>query len=99
MVEAESFVELGAMKDKFESSKPNGKCNGERNYEKYKEGHSDNGNNTGSTSGNGKPRDANRGSNNPRDKGKKIKCFLCQGPHMAQECPEEIDDFDDKKER
>ncbi|MBA0756244.1 hypothetical protein Gogos_021298, partial [Gossypium gossypioides] len=78
----QSFVELGPTKDKFESSKPNGKGNGERNHEEDEEGHSDDGNNTYSTSGNGKPRDAKRGSNNPRDKGKRIKCFLCQGPHM-----------------
>ncbi|MFQ6669438.1 hypothetical protein Gotur_034687, partial [Gossypium turneri] len=40
-----------------------------------------------STSGKRKPRDAKRGSNNPRDKGKMIKCFLCQGPHMVQKYP------------
>ncbi|MBA0819834.1 hypothetical protein Gohar_019622, partial [Gossypium harknessii] len=58
MAEAESFVELGLTKDKFESSKPNGKRNGERNHEEDEEGHSDDGNSTDSTSGNGKPRDA-----------------------------------------
>ncbi|MBA0761366.1 hypothetical protein Gotri_024022 [Gossypium trilobum] len=25
-----------------------------------------------------------------RDKGKRIKCFLCQGPHMARKCPKKI---------
>ncbi|MBA0788870.1 hypothetical protein Gotri_025970 [Gossypium trilobum] len=83
MAEAKSFVELGPTKDKFESSKPNGKGNSERNHEKDGEGHSDDGNSTDSTSGNGKPRDAKQGSNNPRDKGKRIKCFICQGPHMT----------------
>ncbi|MBA0654440.1 hypothetical protein Goklo_021446, partial [Gossypium klotzschianum] len=84
MVEAESFVELGPTEDKFESSNPNGNGNGERNHEEDEEGHNDDGNSTDSTSGNGKPRDAKRGSNNPRDKGKRIKCFLCQGPHMVR---------------
>ncbi|MBA0624778.1 hypothetical protein Godav_010069 [Gossypium davidsonii] len=83
MAEVESFVELGPTKDKFQSSKPNGKGNGESNHEEDEEGHIDDGNSTDSTSGNGKPRDAKRGSNNPRDKGKRIKCFICQGPHMA----------------
>ncbi|MBA0776719.1 hypothetical protein Gotri_011678 [Gossypium trilobum] len=87
MVEAESFVELDPMKDKFESSKPNGKGNGERNHEKDEEGHIDDGNNIDSTSGNRKPRDTKQRSNNPRDKGKIIKYFICQGPHMARKCP------------
>ncbi|MBA0754275.1 hypothetical protein Gogos_021584, partial [Gossypium gossypioides] len=46
MAEAESFVELGLTKDKFESSKPNGKGNDERNHEEDEEGHRDDGNNT-----------------------------------------------------
>ncbi|MBA0801373.1 hypothetical protein Gohar_011743, partial [Gossypium harknessii] len=58
MAEAESFVELGLIKDEFESSKPNRKGNGERNHEDDKEGHSDDGNSIDSTSGNKKPRDA-----------------------------------------
>ncbi|KAG8498201.1 hypothetical protein CXB51_006628 [Gossypium anomalum] len=103
MAEAESFVELGPTKDKFESSQPNRKGNGERNHEEDEEGHSDDGHSTDSTSGNEKPRDVKRGtdslsgnerprdakqrSNNPRDKRKKIKCFLCQGPHMLRKCP------------
>ncbi|MBA0797621.1 hypothetical protein Gohar_008298, partial [Gossypium harknessii] len=37
MAEVESFVELGLMKDKFESSKPNKKGNGERNHEEDEE--------------------------------------------------------------
>ncbi|MBA0630106.1 hypothetical protein Godav_002234 [Gossypium davidsonii] len=78
MAEAESFVELGPTKDKFESSKPNGKGNGERNHEKDEERHSNDGNSTDSTSGNRKPRDVKRGSNNPMDKEKRIKCFICQ---------------------
>ncbi|MBA0573776.1 hypothetical protein Golob_001033 [Gossypium lobatum] len=44
MAKAESFVELGPTKDKFESSKPNGKGNGERNHEEDIEGYSDDGN-------------------------------------------------------
>ncbi|MBA0726077.1 hypothetical protein Golax_001927 [Gossypium laxum] len=87
MAEAESFVELSLTKDKFESSKPNGKGNGERNREKDEERHNNDGNNTDSTSGNRKPRDVKRGSNNPMDKGKRIKCFLCQGPHMTRKYP------------
>ncbi|MBA0609921.1 hypothetical protein Godav_010846 [Gossypium davidsonii] len=75
MAEAESLVKLGPTKDRFESSKPNEKGNGERNHEEDEEGHSDDGKSTDSTSGNEKPRDA---SNNPRDKEKRIKCFLCQ---------------------
>ncbi|KAG8482796.1 hypothetical protein CXB51_024201 [Gossypium anomalum] len=88
MAEAESFVEPGPKKNKFESSKPNGKGNDERNHEEGEEGHNNDGNNTDSTSGNGKPRDAKQRSNNPRDKGKRITCFLCQGPHMMskEEC-------------
>ncbi|MBA0763795.1 hypothetical protein Gotri_013201 [Gossypium trilobum] len=86
MAEAESFVELGSTKNKFELPKPNKNGNGERNHEEDEEGHSDDGNSTDSTSGNGKPRDAKRGSNNPRDNGKMIKCFFCQGPHMARKC-------------
>ncbi|MBA0574792.1 hypothetical protein Golob_023978 [Gossypium lobatum] len=58
MAEAESFVELGPMKDKFESSKPNGKGNDERNHEEDEKGHNNDGNSIDSTSGNGKPRDA-----------------------------------------
>ncbi|KAH1114000.1 hypothetical protein J1N35_007378 [Gossypium stocksii] len=38
MSKIKSFVELGLMNDKFESSKPNGKSNGERNHEKMKRG-------------------------------------------------------------
>ncbi|KAH1098525.1 hypothetical protein J1N35_015446 [Gossypium stocksii] len=87
MVEVESFVELGPTKYKFKSSKSNGKGNGERSHEKDKEGHSDDDNNTGSTSGNGKQRVEKRGSNNPRDKGKRIKYFICQEPHMARKYP------------
>ncbi|MBA0575386.1 hypothetical protein Golob_024387 [Gossypium lobatum] len=87
IVEAESFVELGLTKDKFESSKANGKGNGERNHEKDEEGHSDDGYSIDSISGNRKPRDAKQGSNSPRDKRKRIKCFICQGPHMEQKCP------------
>ncbi|MBA0575089.1 hypothetical protein Golob_025174, partial [Gossypium lobatum] len=86
MAEVKSFIELGPTKDKFELSKPNGKGNGERNHKKDKEKHSDDGNSIDSTSGNGKPRDAKRGLKNPRDKGNRIKCFLCQGPHMARKC-------------
>ncbi|MBA0787273.1 hypothetical protein Gotri_025036 [Gossypium trilobum] len=86
MAEAESFVEIGPTRDKFESSKPNEMGNGERNHEEYKERHSDDGNSNDYTSGNGKPRDVKRGSNNPRDKGKRIKCLICQGPHMARKC-------------
>ncbi|MBA0615521.1 hypothetical protein Godav_015646, partial [Gossypium davidsonii] len=37
MTEAESFVELSPMKDKFELSKPNEKGNGERNHEEDEE--------------------------------------------------------------
>ncbi|MBA0576646.1 hypothetical protein Golob_027520 [Gossypium lobatum] len=58
MAEVESFVELGPTKDKFKSSKPNGKGNGEINHEEYEEGHNNDGNSTDSTIGNGKPRDA-----------------------------------------
>ncbi|MBA0845198.1 hypothetical protein Goarm_005854 [Gossypium armourianum] len=86
MAEAESFVKLGPTKDKFESSKPNKKGNGERNHEKDEERHSNDGNSTDSTSGNRKPRDVKQGSNNPIDKGKRIKCFLCQRPHMTRKC-------------
>ncbi|MBA0751280.1 hypothetical protein Gogos_000215, partial [Gossypium gossypioides] len=78
----QSFVEFGLTKDEFESSKPNGKGNGERNHEEDEEEHSDDRNSTDSTSGNEKPRDAKYGFNNPRDNGKRIKCFICQGPHM-----------------
>ncbi|MBA0783215.1 hypothetical protein Gotri_000969, partial [Gossypium trilobum] len=63
------------------------KGNGERNHEEDEEGHINDGNSTDSTSGNGKPRDVNQESNNPRDKGKMIKCFICQGPHMVRKCP------------
>ncbi|MBA0755063.1 hypothetical protein Gogos_022246, partial [Gossypium gossypioides] len=39
MAEVESFVEISSTKDKFESSKPNGKGNGERNHKEDEEGH------------------------------------------------------------
>ncbi|KAK8314288.1 hypothetical protein V6Z12_D01G162100 [Gossypium hirsutum] len=90
MAEAESFVELGPAGDKLEASKPNGRGNGERNHEEDERGHSDGGNSTDSTSGNGKPRDAKRGLDNPRHKRKKMKCFICQGPHMARKCPNKV---------
>ncbi|MBA0854150.1 hypothetical protein Goshw_026654 [Gossypium schwendimanii] len=82
-MEAESFVELGPTKDKFKSSKPNGKGNYEGNRKKDEEEHNNDDNSTDNTSGNGKPRDAKRRSNNPRDKRKGINCFLYQGPHMT----------------
>ncbi|MBA0620975.1 hypothetical protein Godav_006637 [Gossypium davidsonii] len=78
MAEAKFFVELDSTKNKFESSKPNGKGNGERNHEEDEEGHSDDDNSTDNTSCNGKPRDAKWGSNNLRDKRKMIKCFIFQ---------------------
>ncbi|KAK5811540.1 hypothetical protein PVK06_026881 [Gossypium arboreum] len=83
IIELESFVELSPTKDNFESSKPNGKGNNEGNHEKDEEEHNNDDNSTNNTNGNGKPRDAKRRSNNPWDKGKRIKCFLCQGPHMT----------------
>ncbi|KAH1063817.1 hypothetical protein J1N35_028804 [Gossypium stocksii] len=84
IAEVESFVELSPTEDKLVSSEPNGMGNGKKTHGKDEEGHSDDSHSTGSSSGNEKPRDAKKGSNNPRDRRKKIKYFLCQGPHMLR---------------
>ncbi|MBA0689047.1 hypothetical protein Goari_006797, partial [Gossypium aridum] len=53
MMVTESLVELVPMKDRFESSKFNGKDNGGVDHEEDEEGHSDDGNNSKSDGGNG----------------------------------------------
>ncbi|MBA0749883.1 hypothetical protein Gogos_003759 [Gossypium gossypioides] len=73
-------VKLGLRKDKLGSSKSE-----ERDVcEKvHKEGIVD-GNSNNDNSGNGKPR---VGKKKPKRKRGKLKCFLCDGPHMLKKCP------------
>ncbi|KAH1082521.1 hypothetical protein J1N35_022282 [Gossypium stocksii] len=85
MMVAESLVELLPMRDKFESSKPNGRGNGVY-HEKDREGHSYYGSGSGSDGGNEKPRNGKRRPNSPKEKRGKLRCYFCDGPHMKIDC-------------
>ncbi|MFQ6663574.1 hypothetical protein Gotur_031053 [Gossypium turneri] len=82
MMVVESVVKLGLGKGKLGSSKPEkrGVCEID-----HKEDIVDgNGNGNGDNGGNGKPRVEKKKSKRKRDK---LKCFLCDGPHMLKKCP------------
>ncbi|MBA0615600.1 hypothetical protein Godav_015723, partial [Gossypium davidsonii] len=74
---AESVVKLGLGKDKLGSSKSEERGVCEKDH---KEDVVD-GNGNGDNGGNGKPRVWEKKPNKKRDK---LKCFLCDGPHMLK---------------
>ncbi|MFQ6624813.1 hypothetical protein Gotur_003232, partial [Gossypium turneri] len=80
MMVVESVVRLGLGKDKLGSSKSEerGICEVD-----HKEDVVD-GNGNGNNSGNEKPRVVKK---KPKRKRDKLKCFLCDGPHMLKKCP------------
>ncbi|KAG8474172.1 hypothetical protein CXB51_034125 [Gossypium anomalum] len=80
VVKAESFIEFGLRKDKFESSKPKEKSNCGGNHE---EDGNENGGNSKNDS-NGKPPNGKWKPIN-RLKGL-VKCFFCDGLHMVKDC-------------
>ncbi|MFQ6630455.1 hypothetical protein Gotur_009256 [Gossypium turneri] len=84
MMVAESLVELILRRDRFESSKPNGKGNGRGDHEEDKEGHSNDGNDSSNDDGNGKQRNKKWKPNNLKEK-RKIRCYLCKGSHMKKD--------------
>ncbi|KAH1091744.1 hypothetical protein J1N35_019001, partial [Gossypium stocksii] len=86
MMVAKSLVELVSSRDRFESSKPNGRGNGGY-HEKDREGHSDDGNGSSNDDGNGKPRNGKWRPNSSKEKKGKLRCYLCTGPHMKRGCP------------
>ncbi|MFQ6669530.1 hypothetical protein Gotur_034743 [Gossypium turneri] len=78
MTIAKSVVKLSLGKDKLGSSKSKerGICEKDHKEDNDGNGISDNG-------GNGKPRVGKKKPNRKRDK---LKCFLCNGPHMLKKC-------------
>ncbi|MFQ6657272.1 hypothetical protein Gotur_027016 [Gossypium turneri] len=80
MMVAESVVKLGLGKDKLGSSK----CEERGVCEIDHEEDIVDGNGNDDNSGNGKPR---VGKKKPKRKKDKLKCFLCDGPHMLKKCP------------
>ncbi|KAK5832319.1 hypothetical protein PVK06_016120 [Gossypium arboreum] len=76
-----SVVKLGLEKDKLGSSKSEerGICE-----ENHKEDTDEYGNGNGDNCGNGKPR---VGKKKPKKRRDKLKCFLCDGPHILKKCP------------
>ncbi|MFQ6634488.1 hypothetical protein Gotur_012031 [Gossypium turneri] len=80
MTVAESVVKLGLGKDKLGSSKSEERRVREMDH---KEDIVD-GNGNGDNGGNGKPQ---VGKKKPKRKRDKLKCFLCDGPHMLKKCP------------
>ncbi|MFQ6656481.1 hypothetical protein Gotur_026572 [Gossypium turneri] len=83
MTVVESVVKLGLGKDKLGSSKSEERGVCEMNH---KEDIVD-GNGNGDNDGNGKPR---VGKKKPKRKRDKLKCFLCDGPHMLKKCPKKF---------
>ncbi|KAK5842325.1 hypothetical protein PVK06_004664 [Gossypium arboreum] len=81
MTVAVSMVKLGLGKDKLGSSKSEERGVCERNH---KEDTDEYGNGNGNNSGNGKPRVRKE---KPKRKRDKLKCFLCDGPHILKKCP------------
>ena len=79
MTVVESVVKLGLGKDKLGSSKSDGRGGCERDHKEDRV----NGNDNGDNGGNGKPR---VGKKKPKRKRDKLKCFLCDGPHMLKKC-------------
>ncbi|KAK5802900.1 hypothetical protein PVK06_030529 [Gossypium arboreum] len=78
---AVSVVKLGLGKDKLGSSKSEERGVCEEDHEEDTDEH---GNDNGDNCGNGKPR---VGKKKPKKKRDKLKCFLCDGPHMLKKCP------------
>ncbi|MBA0755778.1 hypothetical protein Gogos_021150 [Gossypium gossypioides] len=79
MTVVESVVKLGLGKDKLGSSKSEERGVGEKDHKEDivdGDGNDDN-------SGNRKPR---VGKKKPKRKRDKLKCFLCDGPHMLKKC-------------
>ncbi|MBA0798190.1 hypothetical protein Gohar_008804, partial [Gossypium harknessii] len=74
----DSVLKLGLGKDKlgFSKSEERGVCEKDQKKDNDDNGIGDNG-------GNGKPRVGKKKSNKKRDK---LKCFLCDGPHMLKKC-------------
>ncbi|MBA0800982.1 hypothetical protein Gohar_011381 [Gossypium harknessii] len=79
MTVAKSMVKLGLGKDKLRFSKPEKMSVCEKDH---KEDVVD-GNGNGDNGGNGKPR---VGKKKPKRKMDKLKCFLCDGPHILKKC-------------
>ncbi|MFQ6651478.1 hypothetical protein Gotur_023795 [Gossypium turneri] len=78
MTVVESVVKLGLGKDKLGSSKSE-----ERGCEMDHKEYIVDGNGNGDDGGNGKPR---VGKKKPKRKRDKLKCFLCDGPHLLKKC-------------
>ncbi|KAK8362732.1 hypothetical protein V6Z12_A03G120100 [Gossypium hirsutum] len=78
---AVSVVKLGLGKDKLGSSKSEERGVCEENHEEDTDEY---GNDNGNNCGNGKPR---VGKKKPKKRRDKLKCFLCDGPHMLKKCP------------
>ncbi|MFQ6636687.1 hypothetical protein Gotur_012793 [Gossypium turneri] len=79
MTVVESVVKIGLGKDKLGSSKSEERGVCEMDHKKD----SVDGNGNGDNGGNGKPR---VGKKKPKRKRDKLKCFLCDGPHMLKKC-------------
>ncbi|MBA0786803.1 hypothetical protein Gotri_028163, partial [Gossypium trilobum] len=82
MIVVESVVKLGLGKDKLGSSKfeEKGVCEKDKKEDVDGNGNIDN-------SGNEKPR---VGKKQPKRKRDKLKCFLCDCPHMLKKCPKKF---------
>ncbi|MBA0733982.1 hypothetical protein Gogos_017937 [Gossypium gossypioides] len=76
MTVVESVVKLGLGKDKDRSSKSKERSVYENDHKEDVDG-----NGNGDNSGNRKPR---FGKNKPKRKRDKLKCFLCDGPHILK---------------
>ncbi|MFQ6661145.1 hypothetical protein Gotur_029397 [Gossypium turneri] len=83
MTVAEFVIKLGLGKDKLGSYKSEemGVC--EKDYKEDVVDGNDNDNN----SDNGNPRVGKKKPNRKRDK---LKCFICDGPHMLKKCPKKF---------
>ncbi|MBA0845846.1 hypothetical protein Goarm_005756 [Gossypium armourianum] len=73
------MVKLGLGKDKLGSSKLE-----ERGVREEDQKKDIDGNGIGDNCGNGKPRFGKKKLNKKRDK---LKCLLCDGPHILKKCP------------
>ncbi|MBA0800983.1 hypothetical protein Gohar_011381 [Gossypium harknessii] len=78
MTVAKSMVKLGLGKDKLRFSKPEKMSVCEKDHKEDVDG-----NGNGDNGGNGKPR---VGKKKPKRKMDKLKCFLCDGPHILKKC-------------
>ncbi|MBA0756725.1 hypothetical protein Gogos_021429 [Gossypium gossypioides] len=82
MTVVESMVKLGLGKNKLGSSKSEERGVCEKDHNKDVDG-----NDNGDNSGNEKPRVGKKKSKRKMDK---LKCFLCDGPHMLKKCPKKF---------